>query len=211
MQRSGFQKKCLATGGVARAEDRHLPGKQPPGREVQSLFSIDLEDSKLVHFSGVLKYWHMLPCRRSKLPNCDGDARHIVLMRVDDSMETGQTTAEGYGKQRAKKGIRFVRFPPVLNLQLKRFSFDMELMDRVKLNSRFEFPQRLDLSEFAPGAGHFLLHSVVVHIGSADSGHYHTFIRPHLDKRWINFDDANVMACSHRTAVDDNFGGTLAK
>ena len=26
------------------------------------------------------------------------------------------------------------RFPPVLNLQLKRFSFDMELMDRVRSN-----------------------------------------------------------------------------
>ena len=69
------------------------------------------------------------------------------------------------------QGIRFVQFPPVLNLQLKRFHFDMERMDmvgsnstcagspaqswcrQVKLNSRFEFPRRLDLSQFAPGAG----------------------------------------------------------
>merc|ERR1719436_550652 len=32
--------------------------------------------------------------------------------------------AEGHGKQRARKGCRFKRFPPVLYIQLKRFMFD---------------------------------------------------------------------------------------
>ncbi|CAE7220777.1 UBP12 [Symbiodinium pilosum] len=116
--------------------------------------------------------------------------------------------AEGYGKQRAKKGIRFVQFPPVLNLQLKRFHFDMERMDMVKLNSRFEFPRRLDLSKFAPGAGHYLLHSVVVHSGDVNSGHYYAYIRPNLDERWVKFDDDNVTPCSDFAAVEDNFGGS---
>ncbi|CAK0833095.1 unnamed protein product, partial [Prorocentrum cordatum] len=40
--------------------------------------------------------------------------------------------AEGHGKQRAKKGIRFLTFPPVLNLQLKRFHFDLEKMDMAR-------------------------------------------------------------------------------
>ena len=47
----------------------------------------------------------------------------------------------------------------------------------MKLNSRFEFPRRLDLSQFAPGAGHYLLHSVVVHSGDVNSGHYYAYIR----------------------------------
>jgi len=116
--------------------------------------------------------------------------------------------AEGYGKQRAKKGIRFLTFPPVLNLQLKRFHFDMERMDMVKLNSRFEIPRRLDLSPFAPGAGHYLLHSVVVHSGDVNSGHYYAYIRPNLDERWVKFDDDNVTPCSDFAAVEDNFGGS---
>merc|ERR1712151_868890 len=67
--------------------------------------------------------------------------------------------AEGHGKQRAKKGIRFLTFPPVLNLQLKRFHFDIEKMDMVKLNTKFEFHKKLDLSSFAPGAGTYILHA----------------------------------------------------
>ena len=44
--------------------------------------------------------------------------------------------------------MRFVSFPPVLNLQLKRFEFDPITCDMVKINDRFEFPERLDLDPF---------------------------------------------------------------
>eukprot|EP00933_Yihiella_yeosuensis_P038028 TRINITY_DN32000_c0_g1_i1.p1 TRINITY_DN32000_c0_g1~~TRINITY_DN32000_c0_g1_i1.p1 ORF type:complete len:652 (+),score=96.18 TRINITY_DN32000_c0_g1_i1:98-2053(+) len=114
---------------------------------------------------------------------------------------------EGHGKQRAKKGIRFLSLPPVLNLQLKRFYFDTEKKEMVKLNSHFEFQRRIDLSPFAPGAGTYLLHSVIVHCGGADSGHYHAHIRPNLDERWLKFDDEWVTPCSDYSAVVDNFGG----
>ena len=42
--------------------------------------------------------------------------------------------AEGQGLQNAKKGIRFLSFPPVLFLQLKRFEYDYEkdIMVKVK-------------------------------------------------------------------------------
>jgi len=115
--------------------------------------------------------------------------------------------AEGHGKQRAKKGIRFLTFPPVLNLQLKRFHFDLEKMDMVKLNSRFEFHRKLDLSSFAPGAGSYLLYAVVVHSGDVNSGHYYAHIRPSLEQGWFKFDDDTVTPCSEYAAVEDNYGG----
>ncbi|CAE7427667.1 UBP12 [Symbiodinium natans] len=115
--------------------------------------------------------------------------------------------AEGYGKQRAKKGIRFLKFPPVLNFQLKRFHFDRERVEMVKLNSRFEYPRLLDLSPFAPRAGRYLLHSVVVHCGDVDGGHYCTYIRPNLDARCVKFDDDKVTSCHDSAAVEASFGG----
>jgi hypothetical protein len=116
--------------------------------------------------------------------------------------------AEGHGKQRAKKGIRFLQFPPVLNLQLKRFHFDLEKMDMVKLNTRFDIPRTLDLSSFAPGAGRYILHAVVVHSGDVNSGHYYVHIRPQMDSGWFKFDDDTVTPCSEFAAVEDNFGGS---
>jgi len=115
--------------------------------------------------------------------------------------------AEGHGKQRAKKGIRFKTFPPVLNLQLKRFHFDLEKMDMVKLNSRFEFPTRLELAEFATGGAAYVLHAVVVHSGDVNSGHYYVHIKPTPDSGWVKFDDDTVTPCSEFAAIEDNFGG----
>ena len=116
--------------------------------------------------------------------------------------------AEGHGKQRAKKGIRFLRFPPLLNLQLKRFHFDLEKMDMVKLNSRFEFPRKLDLSPFAPDGGKYDLFAVVVHNGDVNSGHYYAHIQPDPDRGWFKFDDEHVTPCSEYAAIEDNYGGS---
>jgi len=41
--------------------------------------------------------------------------------------------AEGFGLQDARKGIAFQYFPPVLRLQLKRFSYDTQLDVTVKV------------------------------------------------------------------------------
>ena len=42
--------------------------------------------------------------------------------------------AEGHGLQDAKKGVIFDSFPPVLHLQLKRFDYDMERDQFVKVS-----------------------------------------------------------------------------
>jgi len=121
--------------------------------------------------------------------------------------------AEGLGKQRARKGCRFKRFPPVLYIQLKRFMFDPERMDMCKLNNRLEFPEVLDLEAFAPGSGKYLLHTVVVHSGGVSSGHYYAFARtptpgdPNGGTRWVKFDDEQVSLCSAYAAVEENYGG----
>lgn len=94
-----------------------------------------------------------------------------------------------YGKQDAKKGIIFTKFPPVLTLLLKRFDFDLNTMAFMKIHDHFEFPTILDLDEFlaAPSEeqegqiqvkNRYILHSVLVHSGDVGGGHYYAYIRP---------------------------------
>eukprot|EP00904_Undaria_pinnatifida_P002737 jgi/Undpi1/12464/HiC_scaffold_5.g02135.m1 len=64
-----------------------------------------------------------------------------------------------YGLQEARKGVRFVELPPVLQFHLKRFEFDPYLEDLAKINDRFEFPTELDMSPWlqnasSPPSGH---------------------------------------------------------
>jgi len=128
---------------------------------------------------------------------------------------------EGYGKQDADKGVRFIKFPPVLHLALQRFTFDFQTLSTIKINSRYEFQGRIDLEEFLDpkarthcGDNVYILHSVLVHHGNAHGGHYFAYVRQSADsdytKGWFCFNDESVTKADSEWAIDDMFGGTQA-
>ncbi|XP_029316325.1 ubiquitin carboxyl-terminal hydrolase 47 isoform X2 [Cottoperca gobio] len=96
----------------------------------------------------------------------------------------------------ARKGLRFLHFPYLLTLQLKRFDFDYTTMHRIKLNDRMAFPEELDMSPFIDVEDEntltFELFSVMVHSGSAAGGHYYACIKSFSDGQWYSFNDQHV-------------------
>ncbi|XP_073269254.1 ubiquitin C-terminal hydrolase 12-like isoform X1 [Primulina huaijiensis] len=125
--------------------------------------------------------------------------------------------AEEHGLQDAKKGVLFIDFPPVLQLQLKRFEYDFMRDTMVKINDRYEFPLELDLDRdngkyLSPEADRsirnlYMLHSVLVHSGGVHGGHYHAFMRPTLSDQWYKFDDERVTKEDVKKALEEQYGG----
>ncbi|XP_039139538.1 ubiquitin carboxyl-terminal hydrolase 13-like isoform X1 [Dioscorea cayenensis subsp. rotundata] len=125
--------------------------------------------------------------------------------------------AEQYGLQDAKKGVLFIDFPPVLQLQLKRFEYDFMRDTMVKINDHYEFPLQLDLDRengkyLSPDADKsvrnlYTLHSVLVHSGGVHGGHYYAFIRPTLSDQWYKFDDERVTKEDLKRALEEQYGG----
>uniref|UniRef100_A0A8R7TGR9 Ubiquitin carboxyl-terminal hydrolase n=1 Tax=Triticum urartu TaxID=4572 RepID=A0A8R7TGR9_TRIUA len=125
--------------------------------------------------------------------------------------------AEQHGLQDAKKGVLFIDFPPVLQLQLKRFEYDFMRDTMVKINDRYEFPLQLDLDRddgkyLSPDADRnvrnlYTLHSVLVHSGGVHGGHYYAFIRPTLSDQWFKFDDERVTKEDAKRALEEQYGG----
>ncbi|CAM0883475.1 unnamed protein product [Alopecurus aequalis] len=125
--------------------------------------------------------------------------------------------SEKHGLQDAKKGMLFTDFPPVLQLQLKRFEYDFARDTMVKINDRYEFPLQLDLDRdnrkyLSPEADKsvrnlYTLHSVLVHSGGVNGGHYYAFIRPTLSDQWYKFDDERVTKENMQRALEEQYGG----
>jgi len=125
--------------------------------------------------------------------------------------------AEQHGLQDARKGVLFIDFPPVLQLQLKRFEYDFMRDTMVKINDRYEFPLQLDLDRenrkyLSPEADRsvrnlYTLHSVLVHSGGVHGGHYYAYIRPTLSDQWFKFDDERVTKEDLKRALEEQYGG----
>lgn len=111
-------------------------------------------------------------------------------------------------------------------LQLKRFAFDLETYSRKKINDLFEFPMSIDMSPYTfeqvantssvvvPDI--FDLVGVIVHKGSAEHGHYVSYIRARPTAQgesptWLLFDDADVTIFDPKDLGEACFGGPADK
>ncbi len=122
------------------------------------------------------------------------------------------------GKQKARKGTKFLLFPPVLTIHLKRFEYNAKTHAMVKVNDRFEFPFKLNISKYLAEQGpkmdaqdsEYILHSVLVHSGDVHGGHYYAYIRPSdsvQNDNWVKFNDEHVSLVDHDEAIEDSCGG----
>nr|AAF01440.1 ubiquitin carboxyl-terminal hydrolase [Schizosaccharomyces pombe] len=124
--------------------------------------------------------------------------------------------AEGHGLQDAHKGIIFESLPNVLQLQLKRFDYDMLRDMMVKINDRHEFPLEIDLEPYLSETADkseshvYVLHGVLVHGGDLHGGHYYALIKPEKDSNWFKFDDDRVTRATIKEVLEDNYGGEPA-
>lgn len=134
----------------------------------------------------------------------------------EDLSGSNQYDAEKFGKQDAKKGIKFKRLPDFLFFHLRRFEFDSQLEQNIKITSRYEFTEDLSMRDFMhPDSGdqktEYQLLSVLVHMGlHSGSGHYIAFIRPTFDQ-WYKFNDDTITKVPRDYVYQNSFGGEYLK
>jgi hypothetical protein len=98
-------------------------------------------------------------------------------------------------------------------VHLKRFEFDLDTMQRVKVNDYCEFPQNINLKTWCKEQGEtddyyeFELAGVLLHSGGADSGHYTSIIKDRKSQIWYRFDDRYVEKYNIQNLSNDCFGG----
>ncbi|EPS38310.1 hypothetical protein H072_7963 [Dactylellina haptotyla CBS 200.50] len=116
------------------------------------------------------------------------------------------------------------QIPNQVIFHLKRFEFDLRTMNRSKINDAFEFPTRIDLHPYSidainrseedePKTDEFELVGVLVHSGTAETGHYYSYIKDRVGKivdgmpLWFEFNDAEVSTFDPSTIPLNCFGG----
>ncbi|OIW33983.1 hypothetical protein CONLIGDRAFT_204199 [Coniochaeta ligniaria NRRL 30616] len=111
--------------------------------------------------------------------------------------------------------------PDNLIFHLKRFDFNLRTLQRSKINDHFAFPTQIDmrpytiehLSDPARDIGEdiFELVGVLVHSGTAESGHYYSYVRERPGCKnsdvWVEFNDDVVTSWDPAQLESACFGG----
>ncbi|KAF9874053.1 ubiquitin carboxyl-terminal hydrolase [Colletotrichum karsti] len=111
--------------------------------------------------------------------------------------------------------------PDNLIFHLKRFDFNLRTLMRSKINDYFSFPTKIDMRPYtidhlgSPSESGeediFELVGVLVHAGTAESGHYYSYIRERptssSSEAWFEFNDDMVSPWNPADLEKSTFGG----
>ncbi|KAI1001681.1 hypothetical protein K3495_g6520 [Podosphaera aphanis] len=111
--------------------------------------------------------------------------------------------------------------PDNLIFHLKRFDFNLRTLQRSKINDHFSFPKKIDLRPYKVeylldnpeeiSEDVFELVGILVHSGTAESGHYYSYIRERSENSqrdsWVEFNDECVSPWDSTCMEGSCFGG----
>ncbi|KAK8138251.1 ubiquitin carboxyl-terminal hydrolase [Apiospora sp. TS-2023a] len=110
--------------------------------------------------------------------------------------------------------------PDNLIFHLKRFDFNLRTLQRSKINDYFPFPSKIDMQPYTiehlsnpsdnAEPDTFELVGVLVHSGTAESGHYYSYIRERPSTStasWVEFNDDSVTMWDPALMAGCCFGG----
>ncbi|KAJ3212499.1 Ubiquitin carboxyl-terminal hydrolase 48 [Entophlyctis luteolus] len=102
-------------------------------------------------------------------------------------------------KQPATRRIALRETPPILQIQLLKFAFDVKKQKKLKVKAEVEFPEVLNMNPFLDSTksqdlpAEYILSAILVHRGnSAYSGHFVAKIRDPKTHEWYEFNDEAV-------------------
>ncbi|XP_078316021.1 ubiquitin carboxyl-terminal hydrolase 34-like isoform X4 [Crassostrea virginica] len=191
------------------------------------------------HVSRTLEEFYTVRCQVTDMKNLYESLDEVTVkdMLEGDNM---YTCSKCQKKVRAEKRACFKKLPRILCFNTMRYTFNMVTMMKEKVNTHFSFPLCLDMSQYmeknlmGPDKlrdddedDKFLVQSeeddifeyeligVTVHTGTADGGHYYSFIRDKLHKaesgqdKWYLFNDAEVKPFDPSQIASECFGGEV--
>jgi ubiquitin C-terminal hydrolase len=106
------------------------------------------------------------------------------------------TCGECKKQARSDKLMCLWRIPPILTISLKRFKYVDSIISKgfQKNDLHIDVPEELNLTDFTLDEQHntiYHLHSVAIHTGTADNGHYYAKCK--RGSSWYQYDDKEVV------------------
>ena len=185
-----------------------------------------IKSKECSHVSEREESFFALQCEVKGVKDIEESLRKYIEPEVLDG-ENSYHCSKCDRKVSAVKRMCIKKLPRHLLFHLKRFDFNFQTMRRLKINDQFSFPDVIDMETYTDefisrvetsdmdvstsGQYRYQLGGVLVHQGTADSGHYYSFIKARMTATtvdaWFHFNDAMVRPFDVNQLPDSAFGG----
>ena len=197
----------------------------------QSCSSVECSNCK--NISNRFEDYYNLTLEVKNISNLNDSLNKMGVPEIIDDFKCSNCNQ----KVRISKITSLNKLPNVLVVHLKRFYLNYEIFKTMKINSKYEFPKKLNLKQFCVSEiqknssnnnneiyNHeesyyeYELKGINVHTGSADGGHYFSFIDVDRDgknnlintykkENWLQFNDSKVLEFDTDTIPTECYGG----
>ena len=164
-------------------------GRDPVNRLFQGTLSCEIRtrDGKLV--SEKEDIFSVLPLAVQGLSNMEESLKQMSEPDLISDYKVNDETV-------TVQSITSVKtLPPHLIIHLKRFEYDYQTWRRIKISTAFSFPMEMSLA-----GAKYVLRGIVLHRGSADFGHYFSYILE--DQQWFCCNDSTVTKISKKSVME---------
>jgi len=191
------------------------------------------------HISNRFEDFYNLTLEVKNINNLNDSLQKLIVPEIIDDFKCSNCNQT----VQIKKVTSLNKLPNVLVVHLKRFYLDYETCHTRKINSKFEFPRKLNLKLFCVEEVtkkfgttqsettdiynredeyyQYELKGINVHTGSADGGHYFSFIdtnregkdnnmneNPENKNNWLIFNDSHVSIFDTDKIPSECYGGS---
>ena len=197
----------------------------------QSCSSVECSNCK--NISNRFEDFYNLTLEVKNISNLNDSLQKMSVPEIIDDFKCSNCNQ----KVRISKMTSLNKLPNVLVVHLKRFYLNYEVFKTMKINSKYEFPKKLNLKQFCVSElqknstnknneiyfheddyYEYELKGINVHTGSADGGHYFSFIDVNRDGKnniinnyqkeyWLQFNDSKVSEFDTETIPKECYGG----
>ena len=192
-----------------------------------------VECSNCKNISNRFEDFYNMTLEVKNMSNLNDSLQKMIVPEIIDDFKCSNCNQ----KVRISKITSLNKLPNVLVVHLKRFYLNYEIFKTMKINSKFEFPKTLNLKQFCvceiqknstnkndeiyiheEDYYEYDLKGINVHTGSADGGHYFSFIDVNRDgknnlfntykkENWLQFNDSKVLEFDTNTIPSECYGG----
>lgn len=170
-----------------------------------SMFQGEIEHKTIYDENNISTNIENFPIFSIDVKNQESIEDSLKNFLVPDKFEYQTETKQ---KREAIRLHKMKKAPEILIVQLKRFEFNLQTNQRKKINSKFNFSNKLDLSTIMTDSVpvSYELCGIVQHCGTAMGGHYFSDIKKD-DNNWLCMNDTCVSSIDEERLLIEAAGG----